>query len=70
MNLQKTQPELFSKYLDYCNNKLKIQEKLSDIEMERIKSSQQLHEEQMAFWSSMTSLGVSLTIDAFIKGDK
>lgn len=71
LEFAKAQPEVFSKYLDYCNNKLKLQEKLIDREMKNFETVQlrdaQIHEEQMAFWSSIASLGVGLTLDAFSK---
>ena len=71
LEFAKTQPEVFSKYLDYCRDKLKAQEKLSEIELDRLKMNQlrdiQMHEEQMAFWSSIGSLGVGLTLESFSK---
>ena len=78
LEFAKAQPEVFSKYLDYCNNKLKIQEKLidreiknSEVEKEKQKTIQlkdaQMHEEQMAFWSSISSLRVGLTLESFNK---
>lgn len=71
LEFAKAQPEVFSKYLDYCHDKLKAQEKLSEIELDRLKMNQlrdiQMHEEQMAFWSSIGSLGVGLTLESFSK---
>ena len=78
LNVAKAQPEVFSKYLDYCRDKLKIQEKLIDreiknleVEKDKQKTIQlkdaQMHEEQMAFWSSIASLGVGLTFESFSK---
>lgn len=78
LEFAKAQPEVFSKYLDYCNNKLRLQEKLIDREMKNFETEKekqktiqlknaQEHEEQMAFWSSIASLGVGLTLDAFSK---
>ena len=78
LEFAKAQPEVFSKYLDYCRDKLKIQEKLIDreiknleVEKDKQKTIQlkdaQMHEEQMAFWSSIASLGVGLTFESFSK---
>ena len=71
LEFAKAQPEVFSKYLDYCHDKLKAQEKLSEIELERLKIIQlrdtQIHEEQMTFWSSIASLGIGLTLESFSK---
>ena len=71
LEFAKAQPEVFSKYLDYCRDKLKAQEKLSEIELERLKIIQlrdaQIHEEQMTFWSSIASLGIGLTLESFSK---
>ena len=78
LDFAKAQPEVFSKYLDYCRDKLKIQEKLIDreiknleVEKDKQKTIQlkdaQMHEEQMAFWSSIGSLGVGLTLESFSK---
>lgn len=71
LEFAKAQPEAFMKYLDYCNNKLKLQEKIIAREMKNFETVQlrdaQMHEEQMAFWSSIASLGVGLTLDAFNK---
>ena len=45
--------------------------KNSEIEKEKQKTIQlkdaQIHEEQMAFWSSIASLGVGLTLESFSK---
>ena len=36
LEFAKAQPEVFSKYLDYCRDKLKIQEKLIDREIKNL----------------------------------
>lgn len=72
LEFAKAQPEVFSKYLDYCNNKLKLTEKLieyelkyDEVEKERQKTIQLehnlKHEERISFLSAIESLGINLS---------
>lgn len=59
LDFAKSNPELFGKYLDYCNNSLDVKKKMVDAHVKELNLDASRAETNREFWKNLAAIGVT-----------